>query len=92
MEYELSDRTLVICAEVSHYREKILQPFSHAGQSVFHFWRIRMVVLPEYDSVCFKFSRERLRRISSFHLLPIKLTVVATGQSGSSDFVFIFLL
>ena len=30
----------------------------------------------------------RLRMVSSFHLLPIRLTVVATGHSGSSAFVF----
>ena len=30
----------------------------------------------------------RFRRIRSFHLLPISWTVVATGQSGSSSFVF----
>ena len=29
----------------------------------------------------------RLRIIKSFHLLPIKATVVATGQAGSSSFV-----
>ncbi len=31
----------------------------------------------------------RFRRIKSFHLLPMSATVVATGHSGSSAFVFI---
>lgn len=30
----------------------------------------------------------KLRRISSFHFPPIKDTAVATGQAGSSSFVF----
>lgn len=34
----------------------------------------------------------RLRIMSSFHLFPMSCTVVATGHSGNSDFVFIEIL
>ena len=58
-----------------------------AKSSVKTFW-----LIPSSDlcnSLNLQGRTRRLRIIRSFHLLPISCTVVATGQSGNSAFVFI---
>ena len=73
----------------SGYTVRVTRPSSSMERrlSVSTFWLMPSRLLR--SSLNRQGRASRLRRISSFHLLPISCTVVATGQAGISSFVSI---